>query len=89
MQRDPRGPSRIAQQAPTPVASVASGAAGFGAALGGIGGGGGGGESREREKLQLIQQVLQLTPEQINTLPEDQKRSILDLKEQLKSKGRN
>lgn len=44
---------------------------------------------QDMEKMALIQQVLQLTPDQINMLPEDQKRSILSLKEQLKSQGRS
>jgi len=44
-----------------------------------------GGQTQDREKLALIQQVLQLTPEQINMLPEDQKRSILSLKEQIRA----
>jgi len=49
------------------------------------------GESKpqDMEKMALIQQVLQLTPDQINMLPEDQKRSILSFKEQLKSQGRS
>ena len=41
----------------------------------------GGGEDQERR--QLIQQVLQLTDEQIDMLPEDQKRTIRSLKEQM------
>ena len=45
--------------------------------------GGGGGD--DQEKQQLIEQVLRLTPEQINQLPEDQKQTILALK---KSHGR-
>jgi len=44
-----------------------------------------GGQTQDREKLALIQQVLQLTQEQINMLPEDQKRSILALKEQIRA----
>jgi len=43
----------------------------------------GGGD--DQEKRQLIEQVLLLTPEQINQLPEDQKQTILALK---KSHGR-
>jgi len=46
---------------------------------------GGAHQTQDREKLALIQQVLQLTPEQINMLPEDQKRSILALKEQIRA----
>ena len=46
-------------------------------------GGSGGGD--DQEKQQLIEQVLRLTPEQINQLPEDQKQTILALK---KSHGR-
>jgi cleavage stimulation factor subunit 2 len=48
----------------------------------------GGSTTQDQEKLQLIHQVLQLTPEQINMLPPDQRKSILALKDQIK-KGKN
>jgi len=40
------------------------------------------------EKAKLIMQVLQLTPDQINLLPDEQRTSILRLKEQIKSQNR-
>jgi cleavage stimulation factor subunit 2 len=43
----------------------------------------------DKEKAQLIMQVLQLTPEQINMLPDEQRRSILTLKEQLRQQGKH
>ena len=48
-------------------------------------GGGAAGGGDDKEKQQLIEQVLRLTPEQINQLPADQKQTILALK---KSHGR-
>ncbi|CAH8563430.1 unnamed protein product [Schistosoma margrebowiei] len=41
----------------------------------------------EQEKVTLIMQVLQLSDEQLALLPEDQRRSIMILKEQLGKTG--
>lgn len=43
----------------------------------------------DQEKAQLIMQVLQLTQDQINMLPDEQRRSIIALKEQLRQQGKH
>jgi len=44
-------------------------------------------DSNDREKAQLIMQVMNLTNDQINMLPLEQRRSILELRAQLQTQG--
>ncbi|CAH8620221.1 unnamed protein product [Dicrocoelium dendriticum] len=76
--RPPRPPPVSQQQITPAVAAAAAANMGPNSVLAGQG---------EQEKVTLIMQVLQLSDEQLAMLPDDQRRSILILKEQLGKTG--
>ena len=83
--RDPRDPR--AGRGPPPSQGPPPQRGGGGPPMGGGGGGGGALPphlaNADPEKAELIMQVLKLTDEQIALLPDEQKRSILELKRQI------